>query len=102
MSVSTIFEPVAYCEGILTMLGDISWALKVIGWIALLAIAAYFLCRFCKRQESFWLSLGIYYLMSMLFVLSGQCPVPFKGFGLSPVAGSFLANVCNSEKPDED
>ena len=31
----------------------------------------------------------------LMFVLSGEYPVPFMGFGLSPIAGYYLVKICS-------
>lgn len=86
-------EPVPHCEGILTMLGDRSWLLQAAGLLSLAAIPALFLHQFCGKRETHALCLSVYYAVSLLFVLTGEYPVPFMGFGLSPIAGYFLARV---------
>lgn len=87
-------EPVLYCEGILSMLGDVSWLLLAAGLLSLAAVPAFFLHRFCVKRETQALCLSVYYAVSLLFVLTGEYPVPFMGFGLSPIAGYFLATSC--------
>lgn len=87
-------EPVPYCEGILAMLGDVSPLLKTAGIISLAAIPAGFVIGFLKEKQLALLSLSVYYAVLMLFVLSGNEPTPFMGFGLSPIAGYFLIFLC--------
>ncbi len=87
-------EPVEYCEGILTMLGHLSPLLMAAGVAALAVIPAFFGHRFLRFKQPQQLSLAVYYAVSMLFVLSGDYPVPFMGFGLSPIAGYWLAYIC--------
>lgn len=92
----TTLEPVIYCEGILDMLGGTLKLLKTIGWIALAAIPALLMIGFAEEGERRLLSVSIYYAVSMFFAVSGECPVLFMGFGLSPIAGYFLAYVCHA------
>lgn len=96
----TALEPVSYSENILVMLGSVSWRLQVIGCITLAAIPACFAFLFANRRQSHHLSLALYYAASMLFALTGEYPVPFMGFALSPIAGYFLAYICMPEGAD--
>ena len=86
-------EPVEYCEGILAMLRELSPLLLFIGVIALAAIPVVFAYRFFRLGGLHLLSLAAYYAITLLFVLSGEYPVPFMGFGLSSIAGYFLSLV---------
>jgi hypothetical protein len=84
-------ESIAYCEGILRMVGEISPLLMIAGGIALALIPVYFIYRFSKTGSTVMLGLAIYYAVTILFSITGEYPVPFMGFGLSPIAGYFLA-----------
>lgn len=88
-------EPVAHCEGILTMLGDVSAVALAAGLAALAAIPAIGVYGFVRSGKLHFLCLAVYYAASMLFGLFGEYPVPFMGFGLSPIAGYWLAYVCS-------
>lgn len=98
----TMLEPVIYCEGILDMLGGTLKLLRTIGWIALAAIPAVLMIGFAEEGEQRLLSVSIYYAVSILFAVSGECPVLFMGFGLSPIAGYFLAYICNAAEERTD
>jgi len=89
-------EPVSYCEGILVMLGTISPLLQAAGFAALAVIPLCWLYFFGRRRETRLLSLAVYYTVVLLFGLSGKYPVPFMGFGLSPIAGYALACACSA------
>jgi len=95
-------EPVEYCEGILTMLGELSWLLQATGVIALAAIPAFWALGFFRRREVWMLCLSVYYAVTMLFAFSGENPVPFMGFGLSPIAGYYLAYLCSAAAADKE
>lgn len=84
-------EPAAYCEGVLGMLKVRSFLLMVLGAAALALIPAYFLYGGFVTKQPRMLRLAAYYAVMMLFGVSGEYPVPFMGFGLSPIAGYFLA-----------
>ena len=90
-------EPAAYCEGILAMLHNLSPLMRVSGWLALALIPVCFLVRFFRRREAGELCLAIYYAVVILFSVTGEYPVPFMGFGLSPIAGYWLMRVFASE-----
>ena len=86
-------EPVPYCEGVLSLLGAQSPALFVSGAAALALIPGFWAYRFLKTKNCRMLSLAVYYTAVILFGLTGEYPVPFMGFGLSPVAGWWLAGL---------
>jgi len=85
-------EPVPYCEGILTMLRERSALLAAAGVIALWAVPARWAFGFLAQRRTYMLSLAVYYAVWMLLSASGHCPVPLMGFGLSPIAGYYLAH----------
>lgn len=86
-------ESVAYCEGIMRMVGEISPLLMIVGGIALALIPGYFIYRFFRTRNTVILCLAIYYAVIILFSIKGEYPVPFMGFGLSPIAGYWLVLV---------
>ena len=88
--------PVEYCEGILTMLNESSPLLMCAGVIALVAIPACFAYGFFRRRQTPLLVLAVYYTVTLGFILTGEYPVPFMGFGLSPIAGYYLAYNCHA------
>ena len=84
-------ESVPYCEGVLSMLGKTSWTLMAAGAVSLIVIPVFWICRYFKENSIWMLSLSVYYMVTILFGLSGAYPVPFMGFGLSPIVGYWLA-----------
>lgn len=90
-TIPVTIEPVSYCEGVLALLGGLSPALMAAGALSLALVPALFACRFRRERAVPLLSLTIYYAVTMLFALSGEYPMPFMGFGLSPIAGYWLA-----------
>lgn len=90
MRMPTAMEPAAYTEGILLMLGESSRLLVAAGALSLVLIPAYCLWCFWKRKNRWMLSLAVYYAAVIAFGVSGAYPVPFMGFGLSPIAGYWL------------
>ena len=91
-------EPAAYCEGILVMLHNLSPLMQAIGCMSLALIPLCFLVRFFRRREVGELCLALYYAAVILFSVAGEYPVPFMGFGLSPIAGYYLMHVCTLER----
>ena len=98
ISIPTTLEPVAYCEGILDMLGHFSPMLKIAGWMALILIPAWFVWCFVRCRTLWTLCLAVYYLCAILFSINGQYPVPFMGFGISTLGGYWLVYLL---MPDE-
>lgn len=88
-------QPVSYCEGILSMLGDVSWVLEIAGCLSLAAIPVFFLYLFLRKKQPQLLSLAAYYAVMLAFIVTGDYPVPFIGFGLSPILGFFICLVCS-------
>ncbi|MBP3426932.1 MAG: hypothetical protein J6M47_01575 [Clostridia bacterium] len=93
-------EPLSYSEGILSMLGGRSPLLCAAGWLALAAIPACGLYAFLRRGALPSLCAAVYYAALLLFVLTGAYPVPFMGFGLSPIVGYYLAYACRKPAAD--
>ena len=82
-------QPVDYTEGILTMLQDVSVVLYVAGIVALFLIPVCFLV-FCKeKSRNICTGIAIYYWLMILSTFAGNFPVPFMGYGISPVLGFF-------------
>ena len=102
LSVQTVVPPVPYTEGILSMLGNISGILVAVGWIALLLIPLFFVFGYYKKKSRPLLCLALYYTVTILFILDGHYPVPFMGFGLSPIAGYWLAYAVMVPEKDKD
>lgn len=92
-AIPTTLHPVEYCEGILSMLNNLSPVLKVIGWITLAIIPCFWAYCFYQSRSAALLSLALYYAVSLSFGLTGEYPVPFMGFGISSIAGYCLALV---------
>ena len=61
--------------------------------MALAAVPAFWGWRFFRERKVWMLSLAVYQAVMILFGLSGQYPIPFMGFGLSPIVGYGLAQL---------
>ena len=84
-------EPLDYCEGVLDLLDGVSPALYAAGALSLILIPLFFLFYFVCQGSAALLSLAAYYAAAILLGVTGVYPTPFMGFGLSPIAGYFLA-----------
>jgi hypothetical protein len=92
-----MLEPAPYCEGVLVMLGGQSALLLPVGAISLAIIPGFWIWRFWKEKRMWMLSLAVYYAVTILFGLTGEYPMPFMGFGLSPILGCALAAAAAPE-----
>lgn len=81
--------PVAYVEEILFLVADLGMILFVIGVISLLLLLFPFF--FYGRNHFISLSLGIYFLVSILVTFFGNFPMPVMGYGVSPIIGYIIA-----------
>lgn len=83
--------------GVLAMLGEISPVLMAAGVLSLALIPAFWMVGFRRKRNIQMLSLAIYYAVITFFAMSGAYPMPLMGFGLSPIAGYWLACVFVTE-----
>lgn len=83
-------QPVNYTEGILTMVYDTSIVLYIIGIASLLWIPICFLVLCQKQSRNIFVGITTYYWMMIFATFVGNFPVPFMGFGLSPILGFYI------------
>lgn len=83
-------EPVNYSEGILAMLRDLSPALYVLGIVALLGMPVCVLLSSAKKNRNQWFGIALYYGLMIISSFMGNFPVPFMGYGISPILGFYL------------
>lgn len=83
-------QPVNYTEGILTMVYDTSIVLYIIGIASLLWIPICFLVLCQKQSRNICVGITTYYWMMIFATFVGNFPVPFMGFGLSPILGFYI------------
>lgn len=83
-------QPVKYTEGILTMLHDLSAILYIIGIAALFWIPIYFLISCIKKDRNICIGITMYYWLMILSTFIGNFPVPFMGYGISPILGFYI------------
>lgn len=83
-------QPVNYTEGILTMLNDLSVLLYIIGIIVLFWIPVYFLISSINKNRNICIGITLYYWLMILSTFMGNFPVPFMGYGISPILGYYI------------
>lgn len=81
--------PVNYSEGILIMMGELSFGLYFLGIITLFLIPVGFFARFSKHK-CLHISIVLYYWGISLSAFWGNFPVPVIGYGISPIIGYFI------------
>lgn len=83
-------QPVDYIEGILSMLGGVSSALYIIGMLAVLLIPVPLLMFPFQNIKGLSVCIAVYYWAITFSTFWGNFPVPFMGYGLSPIIGYFI------------
>ena len=79
--------PVSYTEGILTLLREQSVLLYMAGILSLILVPASMMIRGIREKRKTWTGVGLYYALMMLSAFFGSFPVPFMGYGASPILG---------------
>ena len=83
-------QPVNYTEGILTMVYETSIVLYIIGIASLLWIPICFLVLCQKQSRNICVGITTYYWIMIFATFAGNFPVPFMGYGLSPILGFYI------------
>lgn len=83
-------QPVSYSEGVLTMLQDLSVVLYIIGIATLFWIPIYFLISCIRENKSICKGITLYYWLMIIATFLGNFPVPFMGYGVSPILGFYI------------
>ena len=86
-------QPVDYTEGILTMLQDVSIVLYIVGLAALFCVPIYFLISCKEKNRRIWTGIAVYYWLTILSTFAGNSPVPFMGYGISPILGFYAVFI---------
>ncbi|MCM3118824.1 hypothetical protein M3610_26985 [Neobacillus sp. MER 74] len=81
--------PVPYVEDIIFLVADLGMVWFVIGILSLLLLLSPFF--FYGKRNIISLTLGVYFLMTMIVTLFGNFPLPIMGYGISPIIGYFIA-----------
>lgn len=82
--------PVNYTEGVLTMLHELSVVLYLAGIVTLFWTPVYFLISSMKENRSICMGIAMYYWLMILSTFAGNFPVPFMGYGISPILGFYI------------
>ncbi|MBQ8093279.1 MAG: hypothetical protein IJ242_06870 [Clostridia bacterium] len=88
--------PVSYTEGILTLLRDQSVLLYIAGILALCVVPAFLIIQGIREERKVWTFLGLYYALMILSTFFGSFPVPFMGYGASPILGYFMMPMAST------
>lgn len=83
-------QAVNYVEGIFGMLSNISIALYLLGLIAAVMIPVPFIIFPTQKNNSISLCIALYYWAIILSAFFGNFPIPFMGYGISPIIGYFI------------
>ena len=86
-------QPVDYTEGVLTMLRDFSVVFYILGLAALFCMPVCFLISCKKKNRKICMGIAMYYWLTILSTFVGNFPVPFMGYGLSPILGFYAVFV---------
>ena len=82
--------PVNYTEGVFALLKDSSILLYGIGIVALLWVPVYFLLASMGKVRAVCLGIAAYYWLMIASTWMGNFPVPFMGYGISPILGFYI------------
>ena len=81
--------PVPYVEDIIFLVEDLGGVWYILGIFSLILLLCPFF--FYGYKDTISLSLGVYFLSTMLVTLLGHFPLPVMGYGVSPVIGYLIA-----------
>lgn len=81
--------PVSYVEGILGLLNNMSPILLVMGIISLILIPLPFILFPPREFRRLFICIGLYYSLIIISTLFGNFPIPFMGYGISPIIGYY-------------
>lgn len=81
--------PVPYVEDILFLVSDLGNVWFIIGIFSLLLLVCPFFLFGSKGFVS--LSLGVYFLITMIVTFIGNFPMPIMGYGISPIIGYIIS-----------
>ncbi|WP_262176459.1 hypothetical protein [Saccharococcus sp. Marseille-Q5394] len=89
--------PVPYVEHIIYLVADLGSFWFILGILSLILLLIPFF--FYGRKSIISLSLGVYFLMTMIVTLIGHFPMPIMGYGISPIIGYLISiNWLNKNK----
>lgn len=80
---------VPYVENIIFLVGDMGIGWFILGIVSLLLLLVPFF--FLGKATLVFLSLGVYFLITMVVTFFGNFPMPIMGYGISPIIGYIIA-----------
>lgn len=83
--------PVAYVEGILSLLANMGLIWLTLGVLSLLILPVPFILFPPKGLKLPSICIGIYFIIIIISTFLGNFPVPLIGYGISPIIGYFAA-----------
>ena len=83
--------PVAYVEGIISLVASMGMIWLILGIISLMILPLPFLFFPPKEHKLLSLSIGVYFIVILISNLFGNFPVPLMGYGVSPIIGYFIS-----------
>lgn len=92
-NLSDNLQAVSYTEEILLMLKDISSVLYVLGIISLFLIPIPVIVFSKKSLKTLSFCIALYYWIIVISTFLGNFPVPFMGYGISPIIGYFIVLI---------
>ncbi len=81
--------PVPYVEHIIFLVAELGNIWFILGIFSLILLLSPFF--FYGKKNIISLSLGVYFLMTMIVTLFGNFPMPIMGYGTSPIIGYLVA-----------
>jgi cell division protein FtsW (lipid II flippase) len=83
--------PVAYVEGILSLIANIGLIWLILGVLSLIILPVPFILFPPKNLKLPSLCVGLYFIIILISTFWGNFPVPLMGYGISPIIGYFIA-----------
>ena len=83
-----------YVEGVLALLGHVSSVLYLVGLLSLCLIPILLFALSSHRMRALSVCIALYYGVITTASFFGSYPVPFMGYGLSPIIGYFIVLFC--------
>jgi len=85
--------PVSYVEGILGLLNNISLLWLIIGIISLILVPLPYILFPPAKFRLLSICIGLYYCLITISTIFGNFPVPFMGYGISPIIGYWIVFI---------
>jgi cell division protein FtsW (lipid II flippase) len=83
--------PVAYVEGILSLLANMGSIWLTLGVLSLIILPVPFILFPPKNLKLPSICVGLYFIIILISTFCGNFPVPLMGYGISPIIGYFIS-----------